>query len=201
MKSTFKQRVASAKSYAQQFELIAYGGAGPTAIEQIIFEAAMLRKPSAHGPEWQAKAEASVKARFAEALFPALRDGNKKAFKQVIEIMGAATRLGGNILQYALEQNKINGAMLRRARRLYQVLIMIPIESRMSLNAAREFLDATMPENGIDDSRLWNLLNEVNRPILKAGQRVQCFKGGKLVRELRVKADGKFTERIVKQPL
>ena len=191
-RSTPGKAIAAAPTFAQKWRAIMDGGKPATELEKIAFEASLFRTPSAHGPEWQAGAEARLKARFADALFPALVYGDKKLFKQLLEFMGAAIRHQGNICDYLLERNKVDTPKKKYRRRLKAILINIAPEDRVSLKAAANFVSKYEPDKLPDESDVWHILQELGLPLLKTGERVQWWAGKKLVRELRVKEKGEL---------
>ena len=198
------QAIAAAPTFAQKWKAIMDGGLPLTELEAVAFEASLFKTASAHGPQWQARAEAVLKARFADALFPALVHGDKKPFKLLCEFMGAAIRHRGNSCDYLLERNGVVTPTKKDRRRLKSALINISPDDRVSLSAAKAFLKRYGVEPR-DDSDIWHTLQELGLPLLKPGDRAQWYVKGKLVRELRVRQNGKVTnigltrEEIAKQ--
>jgi hypothetical protein len=217
-RSTLRKQIKSAPTFAQMWEVLINGGAPLTALEMVAFGAFGCTRSSGHGPEWQASFEARLKAQFADALFPALISGDKKPFKQLLELMGAVSRHRGNLYAYQLEKNKLETPTKKRRHSLMWALANIPEEDRVSLGAARAYLDRMKVEYR-DESDIWNTLQEVRRPLFKPGDRVQWFANlkwskkkeagmtrltpgengqwqiGMLVRELLVKQGGKLVNR------
>jgi hypothetical protein len=191
-RKTLGKPIAAARTFADKWQVIMDGGAPITELEKIVFEAVHFRTPSAHGIKWQTEAEARLKARFAEALFPALVRGDKKPFKQLLELMGPATRHGGNTIDYLLERNGVVTPTKKLRRHLKKALINIPTDDRISLKAACDFLKMYDIEPR-DESDVWHTLQELGLPLLRPGDRAQWYSKGKLVRELRVGENGKLT--------
>ena len=209
-RSTLGKQIASAPNFTEMWQVLASGGTPLSELELITFGAF----DQGHDPELQT----ILKAQFADALFPPLVSGNKKPFKQLLELMGAAIRHQGNLYSYLLEKNKLDTPTKKRRHRLKWELANIPAEDRVSLRAACDYLDKMKVEYR-DDSEVWHALQEVKRPLFQPGDRVQWFINlkwskkkeagttrlqqgenglwmiGKLARELRVTQDGKLVNR------
>ena len=86
-RQTLQRQIAAAPTHAQKWKIAVEAGNPLSEIERLTLDAAMLRRVSQHGKEWQDEALARLKESFATALFPALMQDKPEKFEDLIRAM------------------------------------------------------------------------------------------------------------------
>ena len=173
-RNTLNKQIASAPTFADKWQVLANGGRPATDLEMNVFWVTHFRLHSGPGHKLPADVAGGIKAQFADALFPALVSGDKKPFKQLMEIMDAANQTQGNLYSYLLRKNKLDTPTKQDRLKLKWALANVEVEDRVSIKAACDYLNK-LEVKYRDASDVWHTLRQVGRPLLKPGDRVQWF--------------------------
>ena len=187
-RSTLNKEIAAAATHADKVKLALIGGKAATPIQMLPLSAALLRKtlPDA---EWKKGAIERLKQQFADVLFPALMKDDTSAFEELIEAM-AARRRG---LDYIIPHRRGKPGKKKEAgRRLRLALLTLDPEDRQSIQTVLDRLSEDEIEYS-DESHVRRVMREIRVGLLVPGQRCHWYIGKKLVRELRMEADGSLT--------
>jgi hypothetical protein len=169
-RNTLNKQIASATTFAQKWELALIGGTPTTPIQELPRTAAMLRDLTLRPPMSKAEAIERLKAQFANLLFPALMEDKSGPLEELIEAM-AQRRRNPNLLAFHLAKP---GEKKEAGRKLRLALLTTEPEDRVSLAAVCKYLDRTQVDYP-DQSHVWKIMQEVSKPLLKSGDRVQWF--------------------------
>jgi hypothetical protein len=185
-RKTLNKRIAAAPTFAQKWEAAIFGGRAPTPIEALAFEAASVRRPSAHGHEWQKEAINRLKAKFTELLFPALMKDDSGPFEELMEASEGCRQARGNIISYLRGSTSIRK---ESGRKLRQALLTMEPEDRESIRTVMARLEKLKVEFN-EERTVRRAMKELKVPLLTPGHICQWIIGNKIIRQLRVEADG-----------
>jgi hypothetical protein len=199
-RATLNKKIQAAPTFAQKWQEAARGGKPASDIQKLPFDAAHLRHESAHGPEWQAEAIESLKARFTKLLFPALMKDDIGPFAELIGAMVDCRKAQGNIITY--ERSKVlkrKGTERRQigkinqkkeaGRRLCLALLHMQPEDRQSIQTVLDYLHRVEADYS-DESHVRRVMRQLDVHLLLPGQKCQWLVDGKIVREIQVDGDG-----------
>jgi len=168
-RSTLNKLIASAPTHATKWERALHAGYPPTAIQCLPSEAFGLQKPSAHGVEWQSKAIAQAKQKFAELLFPALMNDDPKPFEELLEAMAYRRKTEVSLDEFIRCQKK--HSKKETGRRLRLALLNLSPDDLTSIPVVLNFLDSHLIEYS-DESHVRRVMRELDVELLKQGDTV-----------------------------
>ena len=171
---TLNKRIASAPTHAGKWEVALHGGSPPTAIQRLVSEAFGLVAPSPHGAEWQAKALAQVKLRFADLLLPALMKDDPRPFEELIQAMAfrRKTEVSGDEFIRRQKQNLTKQPSKKElGRRLRLAILNLQPDDLTSMRTVLRFLDGLQISYS-DESHVRRVMRELDVHLLKPGDSV-----------------------------
>jgi hypothetical protein len=205
---TLNKQIANAPTHAKKWEIALHGGTPPTLIQRLPDEAVGLDKPSAHGPEWQAKAIEQLKQRFANLLLPALIADDTRPFEELIEAMRTRRKRTVASLEEFVrrqeKQRKIKPSKKEIGRRLRLTLLTLDPEDLLNIGTVRAAVEKVEQSfqkwHGFDfslapdDSKIYAVMKELNLRFLKPGDSFRWVCDGKIVRQFWIQPNGKPKE-------
>jgi hypothetical protein len=171
---TLNKQIAAAPTRAQKWEIALHGGKPPTAIQSLPSQVVGLNRPSAHGVEWQTKAIAQAKQRFADLLFPALMKDDPAPFEQLLEAMAHRRKTEVSLDEFIRRQQlerKKKPLKKEMGRRLRLALLNLDPDDLASIRSVLSFLDSRQIEYS-DESHVRRVMRELDIHLLKPGDTV-----------------------------